>query len=679
MKKKILAIITLVIAMLAMTFSVLAEEQQADFYYNDEVQDIAINITYEVDDLSFTIISPDGQEITKDTDTENVAVSFGSTLTMVLVNDAAQGQWSIKFDKGSNESIGISAGAISTNFWITEYTIGALAENQLPVEFSVSGDENERYEYTISLVTDETSIEGKELTSGWANANELQSVMVDMTEANTYSEYYLLLYVSNEYYFDYAYSDVFSYTNENSPDKLTNVDVTVYHDLNYVNIDWGDYTEYGWDSVVVEYSVDGEKQYDEEIFKNEKDNADYSYDDGSKILSFNIYVEYDGLLSSAYNLEVNLEKQDGIVAFTFPENGVNESNIWSFDYENADKTYTYFDVNGQEYEYELDGSGSKYFSLEEDNNIITVNYTDQNGIAHVYSRIANVSVVSPILQLSKDIDGVITENDSIIIAGKTNAPEIVINDEVVNVEDGIFSYKFMLAEGNNSISIIAKLGGKEAVLKASVIREIEEKESVVPKSFPIWIVYLVIGILISVVGIVLLIKVDSKKNPKPETEKSLKKKEKKAGKKDAKKQKKAEKKSKKKAEKNTSVWTKVKVFLIIMYILMWIGDVALWVWYITRTKFEDSVDFIHLAYDSLKEAKQYMELTDRIQSYAIILIVVNIVAILIVVAIKFILKIRASKQMDLSTPMEVPEHLQHLLNLGQEGKEEEKTDNKGND
>ncbi len=696
MKKKIFTILILVIAMLAMTFGAYAEEQQADFYYNDKVQDIAINITYEVNDLTFTVISPTGEKITKDTETDDVAVSFGSTVTMILINDAAAGQWSIQFDKGSNETIGISAGAIATNFWITDYNVGAIVENQIPVDFAVSGDEGETYDYSIMLTTSNNTLDGKVLYESWATANEMQNIMVDMHDVNTYSSYYLMIYVSNDDgYFDYAYSDAFSYTNENAPEKLQNIDVTIYHDSQYVNLDWDEYVGYGLNSVIVEYSIDGEVQYDEEI--TDERNADYNYEEGAKVLSFKVYVEYDGLISEAYEFDVNLEDDD-VIEFEFPNSGVVYSNIWSFDYEDADNTYVEFYVNEDRYEYDLDGSGSKFFNLSQDMNTITANYKDQKGVTHVYKRMANVSLVTPTLQLNKDINGVVTENDSIIIAGKTNATEVVINGETVSASDGIFTYKMPLVEGNNNIDITAKIGDKEAALNAVVVREAEaEEKGIISKEFPFWIIYLLVGVLISIAGIVLMVKVNKKKNPEPETEEQRIKREKKEAKKAKKaakkakkaaKKKKAEEKAAKKAKKAKKREAKLikqgklkkpnkfKKMIISLYSLMWIADIALWVWYVFRNKFENGKEFIHLAYDSLKEAKEYMNLTSTVFTIALALAIFNVAIVVIIVVIKIILKKRSKKQVNLSAPMQVPDYMKNMNipgnNSGVEGNDTNK-------
>lgn len=82
-----------------MIFTVFAEESTADLFNYDKAQDVAVIIEYDHNDITFTITSPSGQNIDKNTDTDNITVFAGSTSTTVFIGGAEAGQWTITYDK----------------------------------------------------------------------------------------------------------------------------------------------------------------------------------------------------------------------------------------------------------------------------------------------------------------------------------------------------------------------------------------------------------------------------------------------------------------------------------------------------------------------------------------------------------------------------------------------------
>ena len=114
-----LALIVAVILLLPdMIFTAFADESTSDLFNYDEVHDVAVLIEYEHNDISFTITSPSGQKIDKNTDTDNITVFAGSTSTTVFIGGAEAGQWTITYDKGSNDHLTVRNVIQNTDFWI---------------------------------------------------------------------------------------------------------------------------------------------------------------------------------------------------------------------------------------------------------------------------------------------------------------------------------------------------------------------------------------------------------------------------------------------------------------------------------------------------------------------------------------------------------------------------------
>lgn len=149
-----------------MLLTALAEESTAELFNYDKEQDVAVIIEYEHNDISFTITSPSGEKIDKNTDTDNITVFAGSSSTTIFIGGAQAGQWSITYDKGSNDHLTVRSVVQNSDFWITAFKADALSGETLPVAFSVSGAENTGYKYSIMATTSKDTLNGKELAFG---------------------------------------------------------------------------------------------------------------------------------------------------------------------------------------------------------------------------------------------------------------------------------------------------------------------------------------------------------------------------------------------------------------------------------------------------------------------------------------------------------------------------------
>lgn len=625
-----------IITVMSLLMTVSGAETEADLFNNDTTQDIAVFIQYEHNDISFKLISPSGSEITKDTDTENITVFSGSSSTIIFIGNAEAGQWKIKYDKGSNESITIHAGIQDSSFWITSFNKGDIADGKIPVTFSVTGSKAETYSYSVMITTDTQSLTGKTLATGTGTIGETIAEDISLDSVSTYSEYYLLLYVSysqnGSEVFDYSYSSSFDYTNPETPDSIDDADITISHDTRSVTADWGNYIGYDTDSVFVEYYIDNDQISSQEYPVSEGTTGFFTYEEDSKTLSLKISIKNNKGISSGFkSFDIPLEDSNSI-SLIIPESGKTGSEIWSFQYKNANDTEVTFNINGDTQTYTLDGDGSKSLTLPETRNTIEISYIDSNGYTHIYNRMANISNTAPTLELIKELDGVTTSNDTIIIAGTTSGSSLTVNDEDVNIDNGVFSYVYELKDGKNSIVLTASSGDSSTSLTATVTKKTANILSTDSSNYNPFIP-LGIGLLLSVAGITITLLMTRRKKKKSNAvninhtanttpaESKRQKKGKKAG-----------------------------LLLPAADIICWILSVLMWILFIVRKIFENSTSYIELAYESLKKADTYLIVTVCILIGAIVITLIAIILTIILIIIKGRKKRQSSQNMYYNVP-----------------------------
>lgn len=201
-----------------------AEVKEGNLFFNDEEQSVQISITYDHNDAKISIISPSGRVITSEEDSDDVAIFSTENSLYFIIEKAEKGQWLLKYDKGSNDSITASVDKFEDPIWITQFDIISIDNDSLTYEFLVEHTEDTDFSYTISLTTDNTGGVSKEIGRGYGKANSIVSSSIDISSINTYDSYYLQLninYFKNDIeYFDIAYSEPFSYVSSKYVEPL---------------------------------------------------------------------------------------------------------------------------------------------------------------------------------------------------------------------------------------------------------------------------------------------------------------------------------------------------------------------------------------------------------------------------------------------------------------------------
>lgn len=583
-----------------------AEMTEADLVNLPEADDITIAVTFDVNDVKVLFVSPEGKIYDPLNPGDDMTVFSSEKAIYIAIEGAKEGQWKIRYDKGSNSEIGVTVDSVEEPMWVRDIKVYPIKDGKLPVEFIAVQEGSERwYDYTISLSTDNNYGPAKEIYSGSAAVNEKVHLDLDFVNVNSHDEYYLLIQArymeSDSEYFDVAYSEKFSFTNPNATEKIGDYQVTIEEYISSITIDWTDKLPGDTDEVFVRFTEDEKEPY-EYAYDDGDRTATYVYESGAKKVKVEVYAKFgNGRMSEATTKEISLEKNADDFTIDLGTDGLTNSTTLEFEYKNANKQEIITKLNNEEEAtIILDGDGRKQLKLTEDNNKFYVTYTDANGYIHKMSKIINIDRIAPSLEIFESIDGIVTANDNIIITGKTSgADKLTINDGEVELGDkGVFKYTVPLEEGKNDISIKATdVAGNTTLYQAMVTYS--KEDAVVAKSddgsvdikstLKKWWPMIAAGAC-SLVGIVVLIITALKK-------KKLKKLI-------------AEGKAPSRAKR---VFNSFRTASILTFILA----AASVVYYIIRYRFMHSKEFIELAYESVSKADNYMKLTNYMK-YAMI-------------------------------------------------------------
>lgn len=597
-----------------------AEVKEGNLFFNDEEQSVQISITYDHNDAKISIISPSGRVITSEEDSDDVAIFSTENSLYFIIEKAEKGQWLLKYDKGSNDSITASVDKFEDPIWITQFDIISIDNDSLTYEFLVEHTEDIDFSYTISLTTDNTGGVSKEIGRGYGKANSIVSSSIDISSINTYDSYYLQLninYFKNDIeYFDIAYSEPFSYVSSKYVEPLGGIDSIVYPENGYININWANYIPYEAAQIYVTAEADGKEIYSSLFNPREYDECVIQYDEGTKSVEIGISVQNSyGQISDTFYRTIKIEKGDNDFQLSFPNQGLTNSYQWIFAYKNAVNQEIDITVNEKEQSIWLDGDGEKYLTLANEINNIIVSYDDKEGTSYQHQLITNVDSIPPQLKIFENLDGSTTSNDSVIITGRTDVGAMLtINDTAVEIDDdGLFIHSLPLVEGLNNIFIKAiDQVGNITSYTASVSRNDKAAKEVVSaranvegkapttKKYYLWII-LAMALIIVLLTVTLIIVI--------------------------------------KKTKEKGILVRLSAVSFTFGIPATIIGACSIIYYLIRRRFEKSQQYVRLAYESVGDAYDYIMLTQRIKKISIIILIVGIALILLALAIMLVMKI----------------------------------------
>jgi len=489
--KKILAFILLCATLMTANFAVFAEVQEKDTFYLNEQKDIVIAISWDQAKPAIVFIDPEGIEYNPDQSAEGTMTAENTTTKTIyyIVQGAAQGQWRVRYDKGTNSRIDIELHEYKKGLFIENFTLGTIEEKYLPVSFQVSGEDGAYYNYRISAMIDHTGSE-KVVASGTARVGDVKNTRANLSALSSYNAYMLKLYVwQNEDgsdLFDFMFSPTFEFVNKAMDKYASDFKMIVCPDesLLYVGFDKLDYNVDGM--LVAVFEDGGEEPIFFDEYDRDKEEIQLAYDPAAKEVSVEVSYKVDGVNTTPIRKTAKISD----MAISIPSGEAFNSINLPMTYKGLEKQLCAVTVNGYVTELVLDGKGQSNITLGDDWNTLRIEYLDQNGVTWLIEREIFVDRIPPVLHMSQNYDGMAVSAEEVAVSGTTSdCEELLINGKSVKIEaNGAFSEKIKLSKGENRVTVIAKdaLGNEtrySAVIFSGVITENKGTENTAPGAF----------------------------------------------------------------------------------------------------------------------------------------------------------------------------------------------------
>lgn len=378
------------------------------------------------------------------------------------------------------------------------------------------------FRYNVAVVTD-ISQDGKEVANGRGTTGEDVEMDIDMSRINTYTEYRFKITI--EYEIDgkeglaHGYSMVFPFTQENYAEDFSGRDITVDVSGMVVDINWSNYRN-GGDSVVLTVDVDGTVDF-EEVLPMYDDHYSYFFKKDAGVITITLKQVRDGLVSKGLTQTIDLKAKDKNKFYLeFPEDNAQFDSVWNVKYFNAKNNIIKWNTDNNNYEKELNGSGSVVMDMEEDNKQLTVEYFDDDQVKWLYKFQTNAAVFAPTISMLEAYDGSKVDASKLTMVGKvddTNATLSLDGKEITKSDNGSFSVDVELKDGKNVFEIVATNAiGKSSKATITIYREggsdsIIEEGSVIKEYLP-----LIITLSVSIIMLILMFILTKKRGKKHE-------------------------------------------------------------------------------------------------------------------------------------------------------------------
>lgn len=461
--KSILAKIVLIVFALLMVFPnemvIQAEVVEADLVTLEETKDLTVMFTYEGDQPEIIFLSPSGKEYKEGTSSQTeLLAAHGEGWSTYKITGAEAGTWRIRCDKKNNEYVDYSIVEEIDGLSIQSFDIVSIEGEQATLSFLVTMGEGEHiwYDYTITAIAGEDENAGKLVTSGSSQTGETCEVKANL-KLSSYEDYRFLLEVTAKQgleMFDSMVSESFSYVNTSTPAAMEDFYVKINTSDNSCELDWGDF-RIGWNR---EYTVVAFADRDEEnpVYTNvtSEEQDLFFYPVGTEKLTVRVYYKDNEILSEPAVKEIDLAQGEMLTMVT-PE--ITAGGQLELAYKTDAPTTLEVWINEESGQYNIEGENSIYFPLSEGINTVKAGFYGSNNISYWVSADIFRNSTPPVLTLYENPDGMTFRTSKAVISGMAkNAAKLTINDvEVAIDEEGVFEYTITLAEGTNSVTIVA--------------------------------------------------------------------------------------------------------------------------------------------------------------------------------------------------------------------------------
>lgn len=606
-------LLTVMMVALCLPLTAFGATQTVDLIDLSDDSNISVVIDYESEKPSVSFVTPDGK--TWGESNKNVTVVEDGKSINYQIRNAKAGQWKIKYDKKSNDSLDYSAVAFEDGIYIDSLSIGKVKDSYLPVNFVVNCDSEHYYNYTISAVTDKSIKAGREIYSGSAKTDEKVSVDAPLYNLSTYDKYYILVEVrytgaNDELIFDSMVCDTtFSFTNSESPDAYDKYSVVVNLTTKVLSVDITPPEDeyFYFDKCLVALFKKGDDKTPinyQELYGDERiANLAIDTSDSSE---FYVAVNYinNGITSKTSKRSFKVKDAKNTAKIVTPE--VTSSSQVEISYTMSEKVTAIVGINDDISEISINkGSSTVSTVIEEGVNNVFFEYPIAEGVSARIEKEITVDKSVPILDLYENLNHIVTSKKTYTIVGEVSGASklLIAGNEVPIDKNGCFKYEAKLNFGENVIKIEALNGSGVSTAAFAVIEQTSPVASINNASVLDFLPLIIACILFAVLMMLYLALVKKKDNVNEERERFS-----------------------------------VKALKAVIAILasLSVVDVALLVWrIIARNQIKallNSYDFYTMAESSFDEAYSKIEAYNR-SLYEIIALAVALVVIIVFIVL----------------------------------------------
>ncbi|MBR1453823.1 MAG: hypothetical protein IJ593_04180, partial [Lachnospiraceae bacterium] len=583
-------IICSIIMAMSFNMNVFAEVKTADFVLQEKKGDLQVLFTFDKEVVDIEFISPSGKTFNK----SNALYENGDLWSSYRIVDAEIGQWKVSYDKKTNEYIDYSIADNNQGLWAQYFTINSISDDTANLSFRFDDENsNGEYDYEISAF-DIVASSSIVIFENKAASNQDITVDTSLYELPS-GEYKLIMNAWKEIgaaeIFDSIETETFIYDNPHEPAAIDNFRLSVYPDNHKINVNWYDSRKENKNTFKVTFYED-DKFVLSDDYDSSVSSAEFLYNGDTKKIKVDVQYEDGAIWSKRCSKEVVLNDN-----YLHIDNDVTNSKTLNLKYrvKNEAKINIYNVLNKEETNLDVSGEGSYLIDLLDGNNNISAIMSLDDSINYIIYDDYYYSGLTPTIRLFENINGKVFNSNKVSIIGEAkNADSLQINSNEVELKDGVFDAEVTLDPGENIFEILAtKNNGSASKMIIRLYRRgttfdsisLDDFKSSIKKYIPLFI-SLFVSLIIIIISLFKIKKVDTERVVKN----------------------------------SNSI-----VLNIIALLLLFAVEGLLCFYYIKRLRFSNSLEFLDIIENSVKDAAVYLNYNKKI------LIAIIIVSIFILI------------------------------------------------
>lgn len=449
---------------------------EQEFWELETAGEFTVMFYYEGEQPEIIFISPTGVEYGEGISPETEFLSaHGDGWSTYKVLNAEAGQWRLRCDKKNNEEIEYTMVDVVNSICIQNFSLTGIQGTTATVCFEVTkGEESVWYDYTIYAVAKGAETVKQKLKTGSALAGEVTEIGVAL-DISSRAEYYLLLDVVHNdgelETFDSMETGPFAYENPNTPAAIADFTVEVNLESGLCEVDWSAFRSYGY--VQYKLEVFADENTEEAVYNltTEDTYASFFYPVNAENLEITLYEIRNDVLSKPKTKEIDLKHGEYVKVLT---EEVTASATLELEYNVKEPTELYVILNDKSGVYAVDGRDTVLFTMQNGWNEVEAYFTGDDGSTYRVSKDIYYTWLAPTITLYEELDGKTIFTETVTISGGTqNAATLTVNGVGVELEEnGVFSYELPLADGENTVTLVAATAeGISATRSFSVTKE----------------------------------------------------------------------------------------------------------------------------------------------------------------------------------------------------------------